>query len=141
MYQNCYKKCGSVSLHTEVKGNNIGLYCDDCGAWVKWLSKDELRAFEYSMRETTPEENEAINKYLKSISKPTGYNVFDSSTIIEKINRFIDKINETIDSTYEKPTHEHDQLIYNNAYCFALDKCRVSLQNILEDREFDDLGE
>ena len=46
MYQSC-KKCGSISLHTEVKGNNTGLYCDDCGAWIKWLGKDELRAFEY----------------------------------------------------------------------------------------------
>lgn len=51
MYQNCCKKCGSTSLHTEVKGSNTGLYCDDCGAWVKWLSKDELRAFEHSKRE------------------------------------------------------------------------------------------
>ena len=48
MYQNCCKKCGSVSLHTEVKVNNTGLYCDDCGAWIKWLGKDELRAFEYA---------------------------------------------------------------------------------------------
>ena len=48
MYQNYFKKCGSISLHTEVKGNNTGLYCDDCGAWIKWLSKDELRAFEHS---------------------------------------------------------------------------------------------
>ncbi|EOS35369.1 hypothetical protein C804_00971 [Lachnospiraceae bacterium A4] len=51
MYQNCCKKCGSISLHTEVKGNNTGLYCDDCGAWVKWIGKDELRAFEHSQRE------------------------------------------------------------------------------------------
>lgn len=48
MYQNCCKKCGSVSLHTEVKGNNVGLYCDDCDAWIKWLRKDELRSFEYA---------------------------------------------------------------------------------------------
>ena len=48
MYQNCCKKCGSISLHTENKGNNTGLYCDECGAWVKWLGKDELRAFNYS---------------------------------------------------------------------------------------------
>lgn len=50
MYQNCCKKCGSTSLHTETKGNNVGLYCDDCGAWAKWLGKDELRAFEHSMK-------------------------------------------------------------------------------------------
>lgn len=48
MYQNCCKKCGSISLHTKVKGNNTGLYCDDCGAWIKWLGKDELRAFEHA---------------------------------------------------------------------------------------------
>lgn len=54
MYQNCCKKCGSVALHTEVKGNNTGLYCDDCGAWVKWLGKDELRAFEYSQKSKLP---------------------------------------------------------------------------------------
>ena len=40
MYQNCCKK-----------GNNTGLYCDDCGAWVKWLGKDELRAFEHSQKD------------------------------------------------------------------------------------------
>ena len=51
MYQNYCKKCGSISLHTEVKGNNTGLYCDDCGAWQKWIGKDELRAFEYSRRD------------------------------------------------------------------------------------------
>ena len=51
MYQNCCKKCGSISLHTEVKGNNVGLYCDDCGSWIKWLSKDELRAFEHAAKE------------------------------------------------------------------------------------------
>lgn len=50
MNQNCCKKCGSISLHTEVKGNNTGLYCNDCGAWVKWLGKDELRAFEHSKK-------------------------------------------------------------------------------------------
>ena len=50
MYQNCCRKCGSVALHTENKGINVGLYCDDCGAWVKWLGKDELHAFEYAQK-------------------------------------------------------------------------------------------
>lgn len=54
MYQNCCRKCGSTSLHTEVKGNNTGLYCDDCGAWIKWLGKDELRAFEHSQKSQLP---------------------------------------------------------------------------------------
>lgn len=64
MYQNCCKKCGSISLHTEVKGNNIGLYCDDCGAWIKWLGKDELRAFEYAKQtEKQIEKKRYTNSY------------------------------------------------------------------------------
>lgn len=70
MYQNCCRKCGSVALHTEVKGNNTGLYCDDCGAYVKWLGKDELRAFEYSMREATKKSmNLLINIFRVSASQ------------------------------------------------------------------------
>lgn len=72
MYQNCCKKCGSIYLHTETKGSATGLYCDDCGAWVKWLGKDEKRAFEYAMRNATKQESEVTNNYIESISKPTG---------------------------------------------------------------------
>ena len=85
MYKNCCKKCGSASLHTEVKGNNTGLYCDDCGAWVKWLGKNELRAFEYSMRDATKEEIESVNKHIASISKPTGVNFYDKEDDVAKI--------------------------------------------------------
>lgn len=62
IYQNCCKKCGSISLHTEVKGNNTGLYCNDCGAWVKWLGKDELRAFEYAQSQNNDNANQKHNK-------------------------------------------------------------------------------
>ena len=58
MYQNCCKKCGSVSLYTEQKGNNIGLYCSDCGAWIKWLGKDEVRAFEHSQKSAKSKVNQ-----------------------------------------------------------------------------------
>ena len=102
MYQNCCKKCGSISLHTEVKGNNIGLYCDDCGAWIKWLGKDELRAFEHSMREATKEERDSVNRYIESISKPTG-NTF-TSTIKERIERFVEGIDEEILKDYYSMT-------------------------------------
>lgn len=30
-----------------------------------------------NMREATHEENESINNYIKSISKPTGVNIYD----------------------------------------------------------------
>ena len=45
------KKCGSVSLYTEIKNNNTGLYCKDCGVWTKWLNKEEIRVFQHQDKE------------------------------------------------------------------------------------------
>ena len=42
-----YPKCNSKNLFVKKVGNNTGLYCGDCGAWIKWVGKNELRAFEY----------------------------------------------------------------------------------------------
>lgn len=67
MYQNCCKKCGSVSLHTEEKSNNVGLYCDDCGAWQKWLGKDELRAFEYAQLQNKETEIQISHEDTKKL--------------------------------------------------------------------------
>lgn len=130
MYQNCCKKCGSISLHTEVKGNNTGLYCDDCGAWIKWIGKDELRAFEHANK----------LRGLRATAKVYD-DAFVNNEVNERLSRFIDGIDEAIDSVYDNPTAEHDKLIYNNAYAFALEKCKVGVQNIIEGREFNDSGE
>ena len=123
MYQNCCKKCGSVSLYTELKGNNTGLYCDDCGAFQKWLGKDELRAFEHANK----------SRGLRATVKLYD-DAFVNNEVSERLNRFIDGV-------YDNPTAEHDKLIYNNAYAFALEKCKVGVQNIIEGREFNDSGE
>ena len=130
MYQNCCKKCGSISLHTEVKGNNTGLYCDDCGAFQKWLGKDELRAFEYANK------SRGLSANAKLYDE-----AFVNNEVIERLNMFIDDIDETIDSVYDNPTAEHDKLIYNNAYAVALEKCKVGIQNIITGREFNDSEE
>lgn len=121
MYQNCCKKCGSTSLHIEHKGNNSGLYCDDCGAWIKWLGKDELRAFEYSEKNMDNHSTE--------------------NAVIERLNKFLDRIAEAIDCVYETPTAEHDKIIYNNAYCFALEKCAAAIKMIIDGKEFNDSDE
>lgn len=134
MYQNCCKKCGSVSLHTEVKGNNTGLYCDDCGAWIKWLGKDELRAFEYANK------SRGLRATAKLYDDAFANNEVNNE-VNERLSRFIDSIDEAIDSVYDNPTAEHDKLIYNNAYAFALEKCKVGIQNIIKGREFNDSEE
>ena len=39
-------KCGSKDIFVEGSGKQVGLYCGDCGVWIKWLSKKELRLAE-----------------------------------------------------------------------------------------------
>lgn len=121
LYQNCCKKCGSVSLHTEIKGNNTGLYCDDCGAWVKWLGKEELRAFEHSkknqilvqMRDTAPDK-----------------------LIIQRLNEFVEFLDRKINSEYEKLPLSTEDAIRKNSYCLALEQDKRAIQNILNGHDF-----
>lgn len=136
MYQNCCKKCGSISLHTELKGNNTGLYCDDCGAWIKWLGKDEIRAFEHSMREATKNERESVSEYIKSISKPTGVS-FSEQSIVDRLQRFLEFLDKTIDKEYEKVAISKEDIIRKNAYCMVLQKDKLAIENILYGKEFD----
>ena len=136
MYQNCCKKCGSISLHAEVKGNNTGLYCDDCGVWIKWLGKDELRAFEHSMREATKNERESVSEYIKSISKPTGVS-FSEQSIVDRLQRFLEVLDKTIDKEYEKVAISKEDIIRKNAYCMVLQKDKLAIENILYGKEFD----
>lgn len=136
MYQNCCKKCGSISLHAEVKGNNTGLYCDDCGVWIKWLGKDELRAFEHSMREATKNERESVSEYIKSISKPTGVS-FSEQSIVDRLQRFLEFLDKTIDKEYEKVAISKEDMIRKNAYCMVLQKDKLAIENILYGKEFD----
>ncbi len=118
MYQNCCKKCGSVSLHTEVKGNNTGLYCDDCGAFQKWLGKDELRAFNYSQKE---------NSNICAESKD----------IITRLKEFVKFLNKKIDSEYDKLPISPEDAIRKNSYCLALQQDIYALENILKGKDWD----
>lgn len=139
MYQNCCKKCGSVSLHTEQKGSNTGLYCDDCGAWIKWLGKDELRAFEYSMRSATKDELEQVDNYISSIAKDAGNNFFQESTIVDRLNRFVDFLEKEIDNEMSKFPISVEDSIRKNSYCMALEKDKNAIISILNGKEYYDL--
>ena len=108
MYQNCCKKCGSISLHTEVKGSNIGLYCDDCGAWVKWLGKNELRAFEHGQKENNKSSNKDITARLKE---------------------FIEFLEKKIDSEYNDLPNSKDDLMRKNVCCAIMLQSAYPTQN------------
>lgn len=44
---NC-KKCNESNLILQTKSNNTGLYCKACGAWQKWLNKEEVRTAKFN---------------------------------------------------------------------------------------------
>lgn len=39
-------KCYSKDIFIEKSGNNTGVYCSNCGKWITWLNKDQLRLAE-----------------------------------------------------------------------------------------------
>lgn len=122
MYQNCCKKCGSISLHIEIKGNNTGLYCDDCGTWVKWLSKNELRVFEHKKKEES-----------NNVSP-------NSEDIILRFKKFVEFLDKTIDAEYSKLPLSAEDAIRKNSYCLALERDKRAIQNILNGHEFNYVG-
>ena len=62
-------------------------------------------------------------------------------TIIERLERFVDDLDDKIDSIYKHPTCNHDKVFYNNTYAYALENCKVSIQNIVDGREYNDIGD
>ncbi|WP_024346056.1 hypothetical protein [Lacrimispora indolis] len=124
MYQNCCKKCGSTSLHTEIKGNNTGLYCDDCGAYIKWLSKDELRAFEHSKKENH-----------KNNTEP------DSKDTITRLKEFAEYLDKVIDKEYEKLPMSPEDTIRKSSYCLALERNKNAIWNIINGKDFSYTGD
>lgn len=35
-------KCGSIDVFIDDRGNQKALMCGDCGAWIKWIGKQEI---------------------------------------------------------------------------------------------------
>lgn len=53
-------KCGHNDFFFADKGNQKGIYCTNCGKWLKWADKDEQNL---SMRQET---SRKVGKWIKS---------------------------------------------------------------------------
>jgi hypothetical protein len=74
---NC-SKCNSTEVFIEQNGNNIGLYCADCGKWIKWLNKDELRLAERQIKEYDKEiRAKAIDEFAEMLKEKYEEHNFD----------------------------------------------------------------
>lgn len=132
------KKCGSPNMFTEKVGSNVGLYCQSCGKWQKWLNKNENRAFEHKMREATKEEQEDIQKNIDQISKPTGNDFHSEHTIVENLNEFIDFLNKEIDRQLTAVPRSSEDNIAKCASAYAYEQVKVGLLNIIHGRKYND---
>jgi hypothetical protein len=41
-------KCNSTKLFVEIQGTRRGLYCGECGKWLKWITKQELQVAKFN---------------------------------------------------------------------------------------------
>lgn len=115
-------KCGNtMKFFTETKGNNIGLYCKECGKWIKWLDKNEVRAFE---------QKEKFIEGYKKCEEPFNNYVKDYRPQIEEL---IKNINYEIDVEMDKLPISNEDAIRKSAYTYGLSKVLYSLEDILND--------
>ena len=121
-------KCGNTTkFFTETKGSNIGLYCKECGKWIKWLNKNETRAFE--------QKEKFIEGYKKCKEKINYDRPFDNIVKDYKpqIEELIKNINYEIDVEMDKTPISEADAIRKSAYTYGLGKVLYSLEDMLND--------
>lgn len=68
-------KCHSKEVFIEKTANNTGLYCADCGKWITWLNKDDIRLAQRQIdsstipRDTAIEIGKEIEKHVEAIDR------------------------------------------------------------------------
>ena len=93
-------KCGIVNGFIEEKGTQVGLYCNKCGKWIKWLTKDEARLFKHNEAQMLSENgqagyshgyavgyNEAVDDTVKAIKELYNFTILEKEEISEMARR------------------------------------------------------
>ena len=59
------KKCGQTEVFIKQVGNQTGLYCLKCSAWIKWLTKAEIKKAYEHIKEQHNDKNVSIRTFIK----------------------------------------------------------------------------
>lgn len=60
--------CGSENVFLEKKGNQTGIYCAECGKWIKWATKEEIRVIEHKLT-SSPTYGDLLWEHFRAIEK------------------------------------------------------------------------
>jgi hypothetical protein len=93
-------KCGIVNGFIEEKGTQVGLYCNKCGKWIKWLTKDEARLLKHNQTQMLNENrqagynhgyavgyNEAVDDTVKAMKELYAFTILEEEEIDEMSRR------------------------------------------------------
>lgn len=58
-------KCGGKSVFLRAKGSNTGLYCGECGSWIKWVGKKDMSFYTRRGLKVNPEHYNPFNTELE----------------------------------------------------------------------------
>ena len=87
------RKCGSKNLKVRKNSKNSSatdLYCGDCGAWIKFATKDEIRLFEAQEKTDCCENiSKDINYFEKSPDTPKTNREWLNSLSNEQLANFL----------------------------------------------------
>lgn len=122
-------KCDCEEFYTKESGTQTGLYCKKCNKWIKWLSKKEVVDFN--------------NCNVADVQFDTNGNIHGKliPSIEDRLWRFVEFLNKKIDKELEREPLSQSDSIAKCSYSLALERDKNALINILNGREFHDMGE
>ena len=94
-------KCGSKRIFIRDNGTQTGVYCKECGKWIKWASKKEIPFIEEYIKEQNENDNSNTNKIdevkefvMDNLDKYSNVIPFDyEGYCVESINDLVDATN------------------------------------------------
>lgn len=85
-------KCSGTKFFTKKSGNAIGLYCKECGKWIKWLNKKELMLFEQEQLKNQQSEKkytrEEVAEAIELLKGYDNHNLFFHEAVDRILNMF-----------------------------------------------------
>jgi hypothetical protein len=125
-------KCNSSDVFMKQSGNQIGLYCGDCGKWIKWLNKEEQRLAERQINSNVLcKDTEDI---ISSIAKQA-YDEISKSTSKNKYELFVKEFNKLVRSESKKNINDVGCAISDECSldgCWRYSVCDLKRKNVIE---------